>query len=820
MAASQSAPSNAGTTTSAADLKQLQEEVQRLRAYKVMAEQNLNQMGFDLQAARKQGWVSKRAEVRRRGLAKKKAAEAARRAKNDEDAAYIRKERKKVGLPVDPTPSPSEVAYRERVADAAREEKAERLRNRVRRMSHQLLIAAAIRQQYREITMADHSGHVVPGGTDSGPLKYKRFDARSETGMSATEAMARSFRNWANQAKEARFRSRSRTPSTVTVSSRTTGPEDTPSGSESASSFTDDDAPGAGIKGPKALRAVVSDSFSTDEDDITEAGEELGGLADLDLDDVSDEILATAWGMLSRAGRANGDDWASALAGNIISTLTTGNPNTPPSSSTSSETETDADLQTNLKGEAKKQTVLNFFQATPGLSNTKKQTKNVKKVSGKKKKVSKDQTAKATQTKSPLPSKQQKQRQKQKGPKIPPSTSDPNDTKGPSRRAPHKPAAPDQSVWDPTWWRVNKTDYHDGVWADKILPKKQPTNNMETGFVLWENQEQRFPHLDDRLKLHPIEHKVLFKPEDVNKDSWNSLSGAASSWDPLNRAVTEPKTGRRAPLLLGPTTVHSLARWKSAEFGREYSLVPVTMPDTPSVEEKKRSLSSATFFKTKEKPTKKVVSAKSDLKANLASIASVHYPLKSPAATSISAGAPSSAGYNGDVSSSLPETPTVALYEHIESSDEEEEKRLVAFLKELHTPKGTTSTTANTNGKRPAAAVAESSSSQTKKKRRAVSIISVSSSDSGKENGEDEEKEPKVFSAAAREFWNRTPDGEPAEDALTPSSRGSGYAADAKKKAVRFDVVNEGGPSHGMRDGARRALGRYGLTSLRRGPYR
>ncbi|KAI0552496.1 hypothetical protein F4679DRAFT_68053 [Xylaria curta] len=842
MAASQSARSNAGTTTSAADLKQLQEEVQRLRAYKVMAEKNLKQMGFDLQAARKQGWVSKRAEVRRKRLEKKKAAKEAKQAKDEADEANIREERKKAGLPVDPTPTPSEVAYRERVADAAREEKAERLRNRVRRMSHQLLIAAAIRQQYREITMADHSGHVVPGGTDAGPLKYKRYDARSESGMSATEAMARSFRNWVNHAKRTRFRARSRTPSTVELSSRTTGPEDTPSGSESTSSFTDDDAPGA-----KGLRAVVYDPYSSDEDDITDAGEELGGLADLDLDDVSDEILARAYSMVARAGRVIvDDDWATALAGNIISNLMTEKSNTPPPSGTDTDTESlsDTALQAKLKGEVK-QTVLDFFQASQGPSNTKNQIKNVKKVSEKKKKVSRNRSLPPKYSPPPkytpppkyssVPPKQQKQkqkRQKQKGPKIPPNKANPNDTKGPSRRAPHKPAATDRSVWDPTWWRVNKIDYHDGVWADKVLPKKQPTNNMETGFVRWEEQEQKFPYLDERLKLHPITHKVIFKPEEADTHSWDPLERAVNSWDPLNRAVTEPKTGQRAPLLLGPATIHSLARWTPAEFGGEYSQVPVQMPDTPSIEEKKRSLSSARFFKSKGETAKKVVSM-ADVKAHLASVASVHYPLKSPAATSI---APSSAGYSADV-----ETPTVALYEHLESSDEEEEK-LVAFMKELNAPKGAT----NTNGKRPA--TAESSSSQTKK-RRTVTVISVSSSssDSGKENGEDEgvaEEEPMIFTAAKKEFWSR-----PREEvldwdkslealdsarevwdddevaALSPSSRGSSYVSEAKKqkakaKAVRFDVGKEVGPSLGMRDGARRALGRYGLTSARRGPYR
>ncbi|KAI0197431.1 hypothetical protein EV127DRAFT_489031 [Xylaria flabelliformis] len=845
-ASSRSAPSSAGSA-SAADLKQLQEEVKRLRAYKVMAEKSLAKMGVDLQAALKQGWVSKRAEVRRKRLERKKAAEAAKWAKNDQAEAIIRRERKKVGLPVrNPTPTPSEAAYLEQVAEAAREEKAERLRNRVRRMSHQLLIAAAIGHQYREVTGA------VPGGAE----KHKRYDARSEAGLTATEAMARSFRNWVNKAKEG---ARSRTPSTSTVyvSSRTTGPEDTPSGSESDSSFTDDNAAGAGIKGPRALRAIVYEPSLSDEDDIADAGEALGGLADLDLDDVSDEVLATAYGMLAKAERTDGQgDWANVLASNVLGNLIPGKPKAPSTTSwgdsetedgkppalsglwgnseTETETETSGD-KTELTGEGKTKTVLDFFPASPNLSNKKTQTKDVKKVSGKKKKKASNNqapkkipapnpkyTAKATQTK-----------RKQKSSTILPSPSDPNDTKGPSRRAPHKPAAPDQSVWDPTWWRVNKTDYYDGVWADKVLPKKQPTNKMETGFMLWEHQEERFPHLDDKLKLQPLYHNVIFKPEEVD----------TYSWDPVNRAVTEPKTGLSAPLRLGPITVHSLGRWKSAEFGGEYSRDPVQMPDSPSIEERKRSFPSAMLFKSKEEPTTKKVAFASGVKAHKVipkPVASVHYPLKSPAATSISAG-PSSGGYSGDVSSSQPETPTaVTLYEHIEDSSEEEEEeeeeeqlnvdkrmrearvRRAAAKRNAAASSSFSEVITNFNGKRPATipTPAEAAFVSRIKKRRAATVVSVSS-ESEKENGEDkEEVELEIFSAAAKEFWNTQRD-EPVELALSPPIPGSGstYTAGAKKKAVRFDV-SEGGPSYGMRDGARRALGRYGLTSSRRGPYR
>ncbi|RYC57476.1 hypothetical protein CHU98_g8742 [Xylaria longipes] len=1009
--ANQSGSSEGGG--SAAEVRRLKAELERLRAYKVMAEQNLQEMGFNLQAALDQGWVSKRAEVRRRRLERKKAAEAAKWAKTNEDEAWIRKERKKLGLPVrDPTPTPSEAAYLERVADAAREQTEERLRNRIRRLSHQLLIAAAIGKQWQEVTMADHSGHFVPGGFDpSVPLRHRPFDARSETSLSTTEAMARSFRNWANKEKRNRFRSRSHTPETVVVSSRTTGPEDSPSGSGSDSSFTDDDAPppgGPGIAGPKALRAVIYDPPS-DEDDIIDAGEELGGLADLDFDDVSDEVMATAFAMLATAEHTKGEgDWADTLADNVLNILLGEKPNTPPSSlSSDSDSDSDAgpppaplhwnldtdtessdtDSQITLQEEIKQ--ALKSFQFSPDLrkhGNEKRQKRHNNKrgrrgrASGKNK-ASKTQTeilqgvnkaikhhskqkqphqqvtpkgspkkltektpapdpepkpkytTKTTQIESKLPqeveaatelAKQQKRQLKQKlkqklklkqkqqkekqqkekqqkekqqkekqppppneDPTVPPNKLDSDGDKGPSHRAPHKPAAPRQSVYDPTWWRVNHTDPYDGPWAGAVLPPKQRTTQIETGFVTWEEQETRFPRLDDRLQLFYVPSAVIFK----------HLTVYSHVWDPLDRTVTEPKTTRN-PLVLGPVTVHSLARWNTSLYGVEYSRDPVRQPDNPPVEDKKRSLPSATLSKPKEAATKKTttmgvtawnnnnnnnnqggggigkgkkkkkktvafatgVKAKMAVPTDETPIASVHYPLKSPA-TSISkpypdghaAGqqqtpyvswwaAPSSSGKPGPPTPyprHQPETPTVALYEHSgvasssaseESSDEEQEKKLATFLQEIHagaaSGSGSGSSTPNTNGKRPASA----SSSLSAKKRLtsfgsdfatpvAAAAVAVGFTGTGKEKGAGVDAsvsaELQAFGAAAKEYWDKQqPDYGLRRPVPYVKSSNLGYGGGAKK-SVRFDV-NEG-PSRGMRYGARRALGRYGLTSSRRG---
>ncbi|KAI0445402.1 hypothetical protein F4803DRAFT_507579 [Xylaria telfairii] len=958
--ASQSGSNREGA--SAAEVQQLREELKRLREYKVVAEHNLQQMGFTLQAALKQGWVSKRAETRRKRLAKKKAAEDAKWAKMGEEQARLRKERKRVGLPVqDPTPSPSEAAYRERVAEAAREETADRLRNRVRRVSHQLLIAAAIRQQFREVTMADHSGHVVPGADSSGPLRHRPFDARSDTSLSTTEAMARSFRNWANREKKNRFHSRSQSPETVVVSSRTTGPEDSPSGSSSDSSFTDDDAPGPagpGIAGPMALRAAAAYRPTLDEDRIIDAGEELGGLADLDFDDVSDETIATAYAMLAAAEHTKGGgDWADILAENVLRLLVGEPPltETPPASQSDTDTDTEAppaptlhwnsetetedsdtDPQIKLTEEVKQ--ALKFYQISLNMRKHKKanQTNNgtVKKAQGKNKTldipadvllgaqeaikqlikqqwISKNTSAaipkpkpkyttkgtqssatrtktKGTQTKATKKGKGKviksvKQQKKprppppsNKGPKIPLSEFDSDDDdKGPSHRAPHRPAAPDQSVYDPTWWRVNSRDPDDGLWASEVLPPKQPTDNMETGFVTWDEQEARFPHLDDRLELGIVPSSVIFNPATVDTEAW----------DPLNRAITEAKTGPRLPMRLGPVTVHSLARWRAVEFGIEYPLNPVRLPDNPPVADKKRPLPSATLAKpkgattknnnnnnntnqggtaanegwhvpfaafgfTKAYPTGATGATASTLTNNPAAVASIRYPLKSPTTTSISKSQPAAQNANTQAAAAAPsgpptpyphhhqpETPSVSLYKDNnaagEAGDEEEyDEKFEAFVKEIHDE---AVSTPDAKGKRAIVTWSSSSSSSslsgspTKKRRTATGYVPGSSSsgsgssDSEKENDEDANTEIEAFfGPAAKEFWTQdeSNSSEAGDELLFPSTP-IDHDNEAAKKSVRFDVRE--GPSYGMRFGARRALGRYGLTSSRRGqlgPYR
>ncbi|KAI0515351.1 hypothetical protein F5B22DRAFT_184579 [Xylaria bambusicola] len=870
-----------GNAPAGDEVQKLREELAHLREYKTLAECKLQQMGLSLKVAQTQGWVSKRAHSRRKRAEKKKAADDATWAEINKTRQWIREERKKVGLPVDdPTPSPSEAAYRERVSRAAAQAKAHSLRNRVRRVSHQLLIAAALGKQYREVTVADHSGHNVPGTDPAVRLEHRPFDARSETSLSATEAMARSFRNWANREKQNRFRSRSHTPSTVYVSSRTTGPDTTVSGSVSDSSFADDDA-AADVRAAMAL--VYDSGFWTEDcaddrdDDDEEDDDYSGGLASLSFNDVSDDIKQTACAMLAAAGNAeDGDkDWAYLIAETLAKSW---HFHTPSSESqdlvnpSADVDESDASLNsssTELSEKAKK--LLEFFNLSPPKKKkilNEKSNKNVttpgwfesnsKKGQPKSKKTSattkagqvKQPTKQTTKKKVPLVQQEQKPKNNEKLPPLVKSVPTKTSQLSAKSQRPrieevyegqgNKPAHPHESVWNPNWWRVNNKDHDDGIWAGKEEKFKQPKSNLETGWITWDEQERRFPHLDERLRLHCVTKPghAIYDPETVD----------TQVWDPLSRAIKESSTGKRQRLHLGPITMHSLRRWWETGHSYDIPLNPIQMPDPPSAEDKKRPLPTMTFsdssapknakkqnttgglfgdqgtdtVKGKNKvsftpPSSSMLAGKTKTPTTGAvakqatAVASVHYPLKSPTAQSFSradleytspaafsaiAGlkTPRSWGTTAQnpltprstsTSAGPPPAPTVALYESSDDDgieglvSEEEKEKFAAFLDVIRSSNNSNS------GKGKRVAETEVSSLATKKRR---------VNDSEKENSEDEDDEEREFIP------------------LTPASAKTA-------KSVRFDVENNSGSglSSGMRDGARRALERYGRTSSRRG---
>ncbi|KAI1313083.1 hypothetical protein F5Y03DRAFT_390093, partial [Xylaria venustula] len=637
------------STPDGGEVERLREELSRLRTYKAWAEQNLLELGLNLHAARKQGWVSKRAEVRRKRAEKKKAANDAKWAGVARNREWIRDQRKKVGLPVaDPTPSPSEAAYRARVSEAKAKATAETLRKRVRRASHQLLIAAAIGKQYREVTAADQSGHYAPGADDEGvALKHKAFDARSEAGMSATEAVARAFRNWASREKQSRFRGRSRSPSTVVVSSRTTGPEDTPSGSGNESPFTEETG---GIAAAMAL-IYDPDSWNEDEDDDDDdddSDNESTGLASLDFNDVSDDIKLTAFGMLAAAENGQGGDraWAEELARDVLKYIypahshrdmpigldEKGRRNWRLEDLNYSPDQVEAARNLRSKQYTKKRrgvTKISIIESKDSVDEVDKKDPakelddEVLKYAypahppkdmpigldekGRRNwrledlKYSPDQFEAAKDLKSkhynrkrkrvfdreapedPLPKK--KKGLKEESQEVKPRIADSEEWSG---RKPNRPAAPDQSIWDPKKWTVNTTDFDDGKWVRKLGAEfRQSQEKIETGYMTWAEQERRFPPLDKVMKLQDVSgpRPLIFNPETVDREVW----------DPLNRSIVEPKLpGGRKPLLLGPVTTMSLSRWAQDGFGHRVSLHPVKQPPAPPEHMKRQSMSSVT----------------------------------------------------------------------------------------------------------------------------------------------------------------------------------------------------------------------------------
>ncbi|KAI1822833.1 hypothetical protein F4861DRAFT_359375 [Xylaria intraflava] len=685
-------------------------------------------------------------------------------------------------------------------------------------MSHQLLIAAAIGKQYREVATAYHSGHAVPGADGPVPLRFQSFDA--------TDTMARAFRDWANREKRNRFRSQSHTPETVIAESRTTGPEDTPSASRVSNdgSFTDDsddnDDGGAGLAGGTgrsatqrygmAFRAISStfglddDGDDDDDDDDDDEDDDDGDdtdLVNLDSKDVSDEIMATAYDLLSTAtsDQRGHHDWADMFADDILGGLARWDPLISSHlsggvSSTHSNNESSGGHKSKipLGGKQGFEESANFGNNLP---------RGVKTALDFLQYLKQRAPDEARVTGHPVP------------------RSDHNthgNNKGLSERNPNKLTAPDPDIYNPSRWLVNTQDANDGEWVCKEAERrghKNPRDQMETGFVTWDEQEARFPCLDTRLHLHDVSgpYPVIFDPATVD----------SQVWDPLNRMVVESKIGMRTPLRLNPITTHSLARWTPLHFGIEYPLDPIRLPDQPMTEDKRRPLPSATLTmphamrrkmddgpkgivstgnrsvrkKATFAPTAKMAVLSEEMPSQLAiqeiHVASVHYPLKSPSATSISR--PSLKKYDNDGQSAnaatraiakyrprspptpyprlaMPATPTVALYEHPASttpestsshpaspmfesgisyparSPSEEDQSLAAFFPNAKAsaaqfPSSATALMAQAtpihsqddSKKR----VAEPSNSPAKRRRMSILEIDISSSgsDSGKENG-------------------------------------------------------------------------------------
>ncbi|KAI2643266.1 hypothetical protein GGS21DRAFT_6560 [Xylaria nigripes] len=849
----------------AAEVDRLKVDLARLEAYKAVAQYSLKQMGLSLEAAQEQGWVSQSAEARGR---RRKAMEAS-------DVAKLAKQ--------------EEAPHQGRDSSDVKMEKEKDLRKRIRRLSNQLLIAAAIGKQYREVTMADHSEHTVSGADPAVPLPNQPSDSRGETSMSAMEAISRAFRNWANGEKMKLLRSNSHATSAATADNQTGGPGDTPSGIGGSNdrSLADHEGESSSDGGmaPKthgmAFRAISSKygPLEGDDDSID--------LANLSPEDVSDNIMATAYVTLAAASNVKRDlyDWADVLTEDILEDLSHWDP------TTSQLTQPGSDLPEGVK------MALDFLQYL-------------------KQQASGKGAAKTTNR------------------SIPKSKYDDtyNKGRGLSERRPNQPAVPSPSTYDPSKWVINIKDADDGAWVCKEAEwcgHKKPRDQTETGFVTWKEQEALFPHLDARLRLHDVmgPNHMIFDPATVD----------SRVWDPLNRIVAEPKTGTRAPLRLGPITTLSLSRWMASGFGIEYPIDPIQFPEDPMLEYRKRhsrpaSLSLPNVLKNKmgknsaaraitegpgmtrnitfaslvnkAAPSKEMPSQPTNQKTP---VASVHYPLKSPSATYISiprletyddarqdTNLPNFATFAVAKSRpptpptprsrvAMPPTPTVALYEHpipspvvvrapiaVSSNNKDQKPETVspnipkpsfsAQAKpedQVDTPLTVTANLAtiqDDSKKRPT----EPTTSSVKRRRTSTMLrdyAHYSGSDSGKENAV-------AYSVHApspvRTYLTTTakPKWIAEEDESSSSGGGGGgddddddedgeakteWAADLlphptttrvhdevaadgtddggsplkSGKSVRFDL--SGGLNDVMRYEAKRAIGRYNLTSRRRG---
>ncbi|KAI1436057.1 hypothetical protein GGR50DRAFT_267011 [Xylaria sp. CBS 124048] len=540
-------------------------------------------------------------------------------------------------------------------------------------MATQLLVAAALVEQHREVI--------------SGDDQVMTEQDRDEADMGAADAIARAFRDWTNGEKlNARH-------------SSTSGSEDSSSWSSDVdgSSLADDDGDdvesvGGNSIGNSMAHGMAFQGISSKFRPEDHNGGNITDFVDLDLKDVSRAIKAKAHALLGNATSTSKSlgDWADKLANDILDGLSGWLPPT-------STKKKGGKGKGGNRGQSRDQV---RFDDSIDINNLPKEVK----IALDFLKLLRQQAAnEGTGTMGTM------------GQYI---------TRSSRQRQPSTLADPDPDVYDPSRWRRNLTDYNDGIWVRKVAEKsglKEPAFEMETGWITWEEQEKMFPSLGSRLKLQDVRgpHPNIFKAETVDK----------YVWDPLDRMINEPKNGPRQPLHLGPITMHSLARWRQHEFGFHHPLNPLQFPKRPDTVDKRLPLPSTTLARpntaaknTSTSPRSASRESYSSLKwatfpssvssaapskeihSQLASqntpVASVWYPLNSPSATSISmaispkaktaenhggarqgsANATTPATAKSDTASPLtprwrggtaPVTPTVVLYKrpYVESVD-------------------------------------------------------------------------------------------------------------------------------------------------------
>ncbi|KAI2602420.1 hypothetical protein GGR54DRAFT_503767 [Hypoxylon sp. NC1633] len=184
------------------ELQRLRDDYERLRTCLAICQHDLLELRTDRDTWALEGWVSRRARRRR-----ERAQQLRERQRNDDEQRdHTRELIEIMGFPPPPSPTQSEVEEEERRKSEALDGRIASYRNRIKRTSVQLLVAAAAGYQYRETNLATRDGRLI-GGIDPGiPRKYRAFEVRRTSSLSSTEAAARAIKTWLNDERRRRMR--------------------------------------------------------------------------------------------------------------------------------------------------------------------------------------------------------------------------------------------------------------------------------------------------------------------------------------------------------------------------------------------------------------------------------------------------------------------------------------------------------------------------------------------------------------------------------------------------------------------------------------
>ncbi|KAI5919104.1 hypothetical protein F4810DRAFT_724909 [Camillea tinctor] len=508
------------------ELEKTRETLRLTKKYLAKAKKDLADLAVNVEAYKQESWVTTRARKRRERRQKLLKRERDREEAQAEDRRRTRQQLKELGEWVTPSPTTSEADRNAQNRLISEQMRLASYKDRIRRTSAQLLIASAVGYQWRETTVAMQSGKLVPGADPAIPRYYRAFENRRTSSLSSTEFTARAFKNWINREKDLRGRSRSRSPSTVRMSSRsstTTSSSSGDSGFGFGNIFGNPSSPdnSSHYSGVGDLFGDSSTSSSGGSGDGSgDSGDEVSAMMAVahetfDPDEFNSDTLIVAQAMMAQATTLPGPgSWMSKLA--------------------------------SLFGMKK----------------------------------SKLTSSKNAKTKIPLSSKNfQKTFAALFKNLCPPTEDNPCGGKnGPSSRPPNKPPPRHRAVYDPKLWG-QLFNNNDQMLVDEVLGQgafaslgnSQAPPDVETGWLTWDQSEERYPTLDKTLFLHKLKRDA---PEGQKGGVWNAL----------HKVLRESKLplAQRKPLPLGPTTVLALQGLPLSKDTDMYSTVPLNLPSKAS----------------------------------------------------------------------------------------------------------------------------------------------------------------------------------------------------------------------------------------------